>query len=365
MKIKDIEALTQRWLSAGAISPEQADYFVADVKNYIADKSGVKFISAIMYMGATALSLGALLFIASNWEYMGDGFKVILSFLLPLIPLIFAYWHMFIKQADTVLAKAAHILGLVLVGGSIALIEQIYNLQSDTQAVLWIWNLLTIPFIFVFKKPENIVFTTLLTGSAILFSLFDFFDKSRIDENVGIVLITSVTLLYAYLMYAIGGALRNVSLWEQGGRLLRIGGGIIASIMLFLMTFEWYARMVVSNNSHDYYRNYADPISWQPLSIVLNLVFLGFLVFALFRATKYEEYQFAFSVVRLFGLYLLVKYFTLFYGMFETSLFFIVGGILFIAGGWFLEKNKNVLVQYMKSSGQSGINNGSQQNYGQ
>ena len=86
------------------------------------------------------------------------------------------------------------------------------------------------------------------------------------------------------------------------------------------------------------------------VSIALNLLFLGFLVFALARAVKHEEYAFAFSIVRLAGLYIVVKYFTLFYTMFDTGLLFMVGGVIFILGGWLLEKNKGLLTAHLKNS---------------
>lgn len=343
MKKADINGLIDRWASGGVINSEQAAYMKADVVVVTSETSGTRFISAIMYIGATALSLGTLLLIATNWKGLTKSIKLLLTLLLPLMPLCFAYWQLIIRQSDRVLGRAANILGLALVGGSLALIGQIYHLESSMVSFLWMWTLLTTPFVFVYKKTENVLFAAVLTGTAILYTSFDFIEASDIAEEVGVLLVTMISLGYATLLYVVGASLRQLSAWQDGARLLRIGAAGLAATVLFITTFEEYARLIVGGT----YRN---PGNWELLSIVFNLIFIGFLVFALLRSVKFEEYSFAFSVVRLFGVYLLVKYFTLFYSMLDTGLFFIIGGILFIAGGWLLEKHKSRLVTYMQGT---------------
>lgn len=343
MKQRDINELINRWLTAGAISQEQASYMIADVSTVTSEKSGSKFIDSIMYVGATALSLGALLLIASNWSGLSKGVKLILTLLLPIVPICFAYWQLNIKNNDKVLGRAANILGLALVGGSLALIGQIYNLEANTVSFLWTWTILTTPLIWVFRKSENVLFSAVMVGFSLVFSIFDFLKTSSMNEGTGVILMTIVILFYTYTLYTIGGWLRYAASWIESGRILRIGAGGVASTVLFFMTFEWYARTVIGST----YRN---PGNWETLSIALNLLFIGFLIFALIRSVKFEEYAFAFRIVRLFGLYLLVKYFTLFYSMMDTGLFFVIGGVLFITGGWLLEKKKDVLVAYMKGA---------------
>ncbi len=109
------------------------------------------------------------------------------------------------------------------------------------------------------------------------------------------------------------------------------------------------------------YRDYQEEQAMM-LSIVFNLTFIGFMVFALFRSVKYEEYNFAFSVVRVAALYLFVKYVTLFSSMLDTGVFLIVGGLLFTFGARFLEKNKGKLVVFMRESRESSQMNSSNNN---
>jgi uncharacterized membrane protein len=344
MKKADINMLIDRWLQVGAISQEQAEYFRADVASVVSETSGNRFISAITYIGASALSLGVLLLIASNWSGLAREVKLLLALLLPVIPLCFAYWQLLISQTPRVLGRAANILGVVLVGGSLALIGQIYNLEANMQSFFWTWALLTTPFVLVFRRTENVLFAATIIGVAVTYSLFDFLDSADVEDGVAVLLLTMVGLAYAGLLYGIGSGLRFAASWLESGRILRIGAAGLAATILFFTTFEFYARAIVGGS----YRN---PGNWEVLSVGLNLVFVGFLLFALLRSIKFEEYTFALSIVRLFGFYLLVKYVTLFYSMLDTGLFFVIGGIIFISGGWFLEKHKHTLVSYFKHSG--------------
>jgi hypothetical protein len=287
--------------------------------------------------------LGALLLIASNWAGLPKAIKLLLALLLPILPICFAYWQLNIKNESKVLGQASNILGLALVGGSLSLIGQIYNLESNIVTFLWTWAFLTTPFVFVFKKKENVLFSATIIGAALIFSIFDFLEKSNMQAGTAILLVTIVGLVYAYFLYAIGANLRYVSSWTDSSRILRIGGAGLASTILFVMTFGWYAQLITDNAR-------GGSAHWGTLSFCFNILFVSFLIFTLIRAIKFEEYSFAFSIVRLFGLYLLVKYFTLFYSMFDTGIFFIIGGILFITGGWALEKKKNILIAYMRGS---------------
>ena len=235
MKKVEIDSLIQNWLEVGAVSSEQASFMTTEVARTVSEKSGGKFISAVMYIGAAALSAGALLFIASNWEYLTKGIKLMLAFLLPIIPLAFAYFQLVVKEKSEfkVLGRAANIFGVALIGGSLALIGQIYNLEANMISFLWTWALLSLPFVFVFKKSENVFFGAILVGGALLASLIDFLDSAQMDETALVLLLTSTSLLYAYVLYIIGVALRYAVEWSEGGRLLRLLGAGLAAALLF------------------------------------------------------------------------------------------------------------------------------------
>lgn len=342
MKQVDIENMIGKWQTEGVVSAEQAQHMRNDVSHTSSEKSGDRFIAAVMLVGASALSLGVLLIIASNWRYLGAGVKTILALLMPIIPISFAYYQLQVRGKDTVLGRASGIVGLALVGGALAMIGQIYNLESNWMSMLWMWFILTVPLVFVFKHPENVIFSATLLGGTLLYSLVDLLDVFD-NTRTAVILLTGSSLFYAYLLYSVGTMVRFDPVWGSSARYLRLGAASLTVTTLFITTFDFYAKILMDTKLWG-----SNDGSWIILAVVCNVTFIGFLLFVLFRAIKHEEMQLAVSVLRLFGIYLLVKYITLFSDMFDTGFFLILGGALFIGGAWALEKNKHALISRLR-----------------
>lgn len=348
MKKQDFISQIKTWETEGLITIEQSAKMQVDVAQTVSERSSNFFISSLMYMGAFALSLGALLFIATNWSGFSKSFKLGLSLLLPIIPLVYAYIYLVVREQERVLARAANVCGVILVGGTLSLIGQIYNLEANYVSFLWTWTLLTLPFVFIFRKPENVVFSATLFGVASLYWMVTVLEESDIADSTSVILVTGGVLLYSAVLYVVGSLYRNALSWEDSCRFLRLGSATTVLITLFITTFEFYARAVVG----DTYWN-SGSTEWMPVSLMLNAVFLIALVVILMRAVRKEEYHTAFQVFRLFGFYLIVKYITLFYSMMDTGLFFMIGGTIFILGGWALEKNKQSLLDFFQRTSES------------
>lgn len=353
MKKQDFISHINTWESEGLITHEQSLQMIDDVTLAASERSGNFFVSSLMYMGAFALSLGALLFIASNWSYFGKEFKLILSLLLPIIPLTYAYFGLVVHEKKSVLPRVANISGVILIGGTLALIAQIYNLEVNYVSFWWTWAIMTLPFVFIFRQIENVVFSSTVVGVAFFYWLVTLLERSTLSDSDSILIMTVAALLYSGLLYGLGSLARQLVVWSDSARLLRMGGANLLIVTLFLTTFEFYAR-ALTDESYSRWNTGADATNyWMPISIALNIVFIITLVWFLVRSIRAEEYQVAFSIVRLFGFYLIVKYFTLFFTMFDTGLFFMIGGAVFITGGWLLEKQKTTLIDFFKRTAES------------
>lgn len=350
MKKADIESLITRWTEGGVVTSEQASRMRTDITEFSSGKSGDYFITSILIMGAFALSLGALLLVASNWELLGKVPKVAMSLSMPIIPLLFAYWQCVQRGKATIFGRAAAFFGIALIGGSLALVGQIYHLEANLTSFLLWWLALSVPFVVVFKFPEVVLLGSVLGGAGFASYLVTILEDLH-EESTAILVATIAALIYTYVTYRVGTLLRYLPAWESGGRILRLWGGACAMVVLFITTFKEYAQIVVGFEMYDYHGVYGggdNYFSWVALSLALNFFFIGFLIFIVLRAARYEEYSFAFWVVRIMGLYLIVKYLTLFSGMIDTGLFLMLGGVIFIVGGWLLERRKDSLMAYMK-----------------
>jgi len=335
-------SLINKWQQEGVVTPEQAAYMQAELEHTTSERSGKLFISAIGLIGALTLSSGVLLMIASNWSALGKPIQLFLSLLMPVVPISFAYYRLVVQGHTGISGRAANVLGVALIGGSIAMIAQIYHLEANYTSFLWTWTALAAPFIIVFRREENVAFVAITLAISLFLSLIDMLEIFD-DEQAFSITVSLGALLYAAVLYGLGSLLRQSMVWKASARVLRLMSAPLATATLFIMTFEFYARAILD-------LNYRDPsIAWVPVSVILNLVFIGFAVFVLIRALRYQEERLAFNAVRVLGLYLVVKYFTLFSTMLETGLLMTLGGLIFISGAWYLERNKQRLLSLLRS----------------
>jgi uncharacterized membrane protein len=333
MKQKDIECLISKWQGAGVVSPEQANYMLQDLKTSTSEQSGKKFVTIISLVGAAVLTAGVLLIIASNWSYLGKAVQLLLALLLPIVPLSIAYYMVEIKQSQSVLSRVANVFGVGLIGGALSIIGQIYHLESGYTTLMFFWVLLSLPFVFVFKREENVgISASSCGGGKFLPGSWKRLKRWWRDEQSFAITLTVAFLVYSIALYVLGKLLRNSTVWGSGARILRLMSASVGTVVLFVTTFEFYARIITDAGYRD--------SGWIPLSIIFNLLFIGFLVFVLIQAIKYQEERLVYGVVRAMFIYLIVKYFTLFSGILSTGILFVIGGIIFIAGAWYLEKNK-------------------------
>jgi uncharacterized membrane protein len=350
MKQKDVEGYINKWQENGVVTSEQASYMRQDLNTATAEQSGKKLITIISLVGAAVLTAGVLLVISSNWSFLGKPIQLLLALLLPVVPLSIAYFMVEVKQSTSILSRVANVFGVGLIGGALAIIGQIYNLESGYLTLMLFWLILSLPFIFVFRRPENVGISAVLAGLVLVAWVIETLSWWS-DEQAFVITLTIVLLAYCLTLYSVGRFFRNSTVWGSGARILRLMSASIGTVTLFVTTFEFYARIV----THSGYRG----TDWILLSIVLNLLFIGFLVFVLVQAIKYQEERLVYGVVRMMFIYLILKYFTLFSGMFDTGVLFIIGGTLFILGAWFLEKNKHRLLALVKNDEGSIINNNS------
>lgn len=109
------------------------------------DRMGT-FVRIIAMLGALLVAAGILLFIAANWDGMGKGLKLALIF-----GTLLGVHHLGFRWAEEpgnspALGHAFTGLGVLLFGGAIGLVAQIYHLSSDYPWVLLWWWVLGLPF---------------------------------------------------------------------------------------------------------------------------------------------------------------------------------------------------------------------------
>ena len=135
------EHYLKRWRDAGPID----DSAVARIGAWEARHRRPIWLWALSGMGALAIGLGVVAVVAANWEEIPAGAKLAGDLLLTGLCAVFVFVAWQRDQAWPREIGALLLFGLVI--GGIALIGQVYQLQSDPWQALVIWLVLSTPFL--------------------------------------------------------------------------------------------------------------------------------------------------------------------------------------------------------------------------
>lgn len=148
-----------RWLyqelpglvSKGILSQETSD----NLKNYYGEiKSTSKnWLMLIIFgiLGAILIGLGIILLIGHNWEELSRSTRCVLSLAPLIIAQGFAGWVLLKRPDSSALKEGSAIFLSLMIGASIALISQTYNIPSDTGLFVITWMLLILPIVYLMQ----------------------------------------------------------------------------------------------------------------------------------------------------------------------------------------------------------------------
>jgi len=112
-----------------------------------ADKKWFVIISCSV-LGALLIGLGVILLFGHNWEQLSRQVRTILSLLPLMIAQVLAFWVVLKRPASQALKEGTATFLSLMVGASIALISQTYNIPNDTPAFILTWMLLIVPLTY-------------------------------------------------------------------------------------------------------------------------------------------------------------------------------------------------------------------------
>lgn len=109
-------------------------------------------------LGALLIGLGIILLFAHNWDDFSRPLRALFS-LMPLVGgQIMAMWVVLKRPASYALKEGAAIFLSLMVGASIALISQTYNIPNDTPDFILNWMLLIVPLTYLMEATFPAVF---------------------------------------------------------------------------------------------------------------------------------------------------------------------------------------------------------------
>jgi uncharacterized membrane protein len=137
----DIESLLNRWLSAGVVDATTA----ARIRAHEQDQehhSGLRWQGLVaLILGGLLLACGVVLFVSAHWDQLGSASRLLLAMAMV------AVFHLGgggTRAAYPGLSTTLHAVGTVAAGAAIALVGQIFNMQEHWPAAVLLWALCAI-----------------------------------------------------------------------------------------------------------------------------------------------------------------------------------------------------------------------------
>ena len=131
------------WKEQNFITQDQCDQILA----FERQRSGRTFWRGAFIVAGSLIGLGICLLIAANWKALGNTFKITGDFLLLGGLFYTTFWC--ITHQKKGLTEFFAILSFLMIGGTIGLIGQIFNLEGGWHSFALFWALLAIPFVLV------------------------------------------------------------------------------------------------------------------------------------------------------------------------------------------------------------------------
>lgn len=271
------------WQKDGVIESSQAE---AIMLRYGIEKKGYKpanVITALSTLAAILVGVGVILFFASNWEKMPDIVKVALLLIATFGIYYAGYVMRFEKKNYPTAGHALLFLGSILVGASILLIAQIFNINADSHGLYLLWFVVVAPMGYVFdSKPTiglNIMIFTYWLGILITTGGYRGMSSPLL-----------LYLLFGIALYSIGQMHELTDKWS-GFRMVYKGFGIFFILISYFYFSIWPTYFFYSY----YYGDVKFAASEQLLMGVFAILAIASVLANLvekekLKSTKYEFY---------------------------------------------------------------------------
>ena len=387
----DFDAMLNRWQKAGVLDAEAARRIRA-FELELTRPAGLRWQGIVaLILGAILLACGVVLFVSAHWDDMGPGLRFALVIAMVAVFHLGGAWA---REHFHGLSTALHAVGTVSTGAAIALVGQIFNIQEHWPAAILLWAIAAAAGWILLQDEAQEILTLLLFPAWIL-SEFSFAAEGHIGENVYIgrfLIVWAVLYLTVYLgskrkvvqgiLFAVAAIAALVGIvilmdgWSSWGQqtflpfgtrmwgwvdiaalplciaLIRLRKSLIpvAVAIAFSIPLPWCQRVWTeyynNGNSHgSYVRN-------EP-NLAAHALVAAFAVFLIW----WGVHQASKALVNLgivgFAIAVGWFYFSDIFDKVGRSLGLIGLGILFLAGGWALEKARRRLIDRMGQSNPS------------
>lgn len=393
--------LINSWVKEKIITKEQAAKIEKSVAEYNSSSMSQNFIRAVSIIGALALGLGVILFVASNWEEISSVVKVFILAGSTFFTLVIGHYLREVRTAYEKTGGALIFLAALLFGASVMLIAQIYHVNAHAHWLLLLWLLGILPMVYIYRLKALAFMAVVLT---LFWTGFFSFRGVNFDENF-LRAFPTIFMLTGTALFGLGGLNYFSDKLKDIARSFRVLGVLVGVLALMPLTFRFFSGQIDSNGYLGFMslgelaKNSPSLVQSLLLFSVVSVISLGInlyfnpakarfniwentipMLFAVFGTLVYlfpvdsNLYTIIYNVgtsalliflffvgfnrrdasilnVAYLGtfVYLILKYFDVFFDRIDKWSFFIIGGAVLLIGAVLMEKNRRHMLKAFSS----------------
>ena len=157
------------------------------IQHFITSKNtsiGKLFLTLAAIIGALFISAGVFAIISHNWDDFPKHVRGVLSFVPSLVALFFYYKAVFKHSKSTSWIEASSLFLMLMIGASIALVSQTYQLDGDFDKFITVWLILTLPLFYIARASGIAIFYLFLSTKFLFPNIeYDFIMPSGYSLN--------------------------------------------------------------------------------------------------------------------------------------------------------------------------------------
>ena len=388
----DHETLLNRWQTAGVLDAASA----ARIRAYESEQmrpAGLRWQGIVApILGAILLACGVVLFVSAHWDQLSPGWRYALVIGMVAVFHLGGAWA---RNSFHGLSTALHAVGTVSTGAAIALVGQIFNIQEHWPAAILLWAIAALAG-WILLQDEAQQTLTLLLFPAWILSEFSYAAQGHIGQDVflGRFLVAWAVLYLTFflgskrkivqgVLFAVAAVVAVVGTglladgwrsWSGNQTFLSLGtrtwGWVdiavlpllfavfkfrrsvvpVAVAIVFSIALPWCQRIWTENYSYGVYRH---TFTRNEPNLAAHALVAAFAVFIIWWGVRQASRALVNLGIVGFAIAVGWFYFSDIFDKVGRSLGLIGLGVLFLAGGWALEKTRRGLMAGMGSKAAS------------
>ena len=399
----DYEPLLNRWLSAGVLDRDAAARIrswesaqqslppqrISEPKQE-ARESGLAWQGRVaLILGGILLASGIVLFVSAHWDQLGPGMRYLLVMAMVSV---FHLGGAITRARYPATSSTLHAVGTVSTGAAIALVGQIFNIQEHWPAAILLWAIAALSGWVLLRDQAQQTLSLLLIPSWLI-SEWSFAAENHIGSDVyfgRFLFVWAILYLTLFIdtqrrivrgilfgisaIAAVTGVVLMLNSWRSWYGMqpfppmhTRVWGWIIIGVVpllfsvarlrkaaipvlaaiAFVIALPWCDR--VWTEHYHYGTTYGTYTRTEP-NILAHALVAGFCVFLIWWGVRAASRGLVNFGVVAFGITVAWFYFSNVFDKFGRSLGLIGLGVLFLAGGWALEKTRRGLLAHIAQS---------------